>query len=545
LPSREEKIARQSVKSSVIITAGNLISRVFLLIGSLLVARLLGPSSYGIYSLALALPLFLQYLAGFGIKTAVNRFVPYHTSQGDYATAQRLTKNAIIFLTVTSLALTGLSVALAGWMSALLLDRPELTLYVEIANILILGQAFYNFLTPAFVSWGLPVQDAIWTIAQAILKVVISVVLILIGMGVFGGLDGYTLSALVSGILGTIVLYIMRLKGRPSVGGVEVVATKWNFQDFVNDVRMMVKYGFPAYIGNIILNASQQSIFTIVLAYVATNRTVGLFSAASNITQGVLAVSAALTPAFFTAFASLDGIKSDLGSAFKYAIKYVSYFMMPLVIFLIAASGSLTDLVYGRAYAHSSYFLELLALAYIPYAFGYSVLIPFVNGVGNSRLNMFMDIIESVATIVPIVVLVVLLKLGVNGLLYSIIISNVAPTIFGLYASSKYHRAKVDYANLFNTFFVSLTCLAAVYLVSFFVLGGVSSYIVFPIDLAVYLGLFLTLMPLTRAVREEDVARLRSSSRGLGAINKLLDPILSYENFLIEHITTKRLSDTR
>lgn len=536
MPSREEKIARRSVRSSAIISAGNLVSRVFLLIGSLLIARLLGPNSYGIYSLALALPLFLQYLVGFGIKTAINRFAPYYISQGDLVTARRMTYNAIIFLTLTSLALTGLSIVLAGWMSSIFLNRPELTLYVEVANVLILGQAFYNFLTPAFVSWGMATQDAIWTVTQAILKLVISVVLILVGLGTFGALDGYTLSALIAGILGTIFLYIRKIRTEPD-GVVESSTPKWNLREFTKDVTRMIKFGFPAYIGNIILNASQQSIFTIVLAYLASNTVVAYYSAASNLTQSVLAVSAALTPAFFTAFASLDGIKSDLGTAFKYAIKYVSYFMMPLVFFLIATSNDLTEIVYGRAYGHASYFLELLALAYVPYAFGYAVLIPFVNGAGNSRLNMLMDVIESAATVVPILVLILWLKLGVNGLLYSIIISNIAPTIFGLYVVMKYHNAKADYGNLFNVFIVSVCCSVFLYILSSFVLHGISIYLAFVFEVVTFLALYLTLMPLTRAVQAEDISRLRMSSRGLGALNKILDPILDYESFVIERIT--------
>ncbi|MDH2900760.1 MAG: oligosaccharide flippase family protein [archaeon] len=536
LPSREEKIARQSFKSSAIITAGNLISKVFLLIASLVVARLLGPSAYGIYSLALALPLFLQVLVGFGTRTAINRFSAFHISRGDFATAQRMTINSVLFLALTSLGLTALSVALAGAMSSVFLNRPELTLYVQIASILILGQAFFNYLTPAFVGWGAPIQDAIWTIVQAILKLGISVGLLLLGLGVFGALWGYALASLLAGVFGVLALYITTLKKSSHHNELGSPRFRWSFTDFVSDVKQMVQFGMPVYVGTIILNLSQQPVLTVILAYIASTTIIGYYSAASNLTQTFATVSAALTPAFFAAFASLDGIKSDKGTAFKYAVKYVSYFMMPLVMFLVVTSSLLVGILYGHAYIRSTYFLELLTLAYLPYAFGYTVLIPFINGSGKTTLNMLIDIIEALATIIPALVLILLLKLGVNGLLYTVMISNVAPTVFGMYSARKYLGGRVDYVNLLKTFAVSVFCFFSVYGLSLLIPAGFSQIGELIIDSLVFLGLYLTLMPLIGAVKLEDISRLRVSTHGIKGLSGFLHLILDYESLLVRRI---------
>jgi O-antigen/teichoic acid export membrane protein len=534
LPSREEKIARQSFKSSAIITAGNLISRVFLLITSLVVARLLGPSNYGLYSLALALPLFMQVLPGFGTRTAINRYSAYHIARGDFSTAQRMTINSVLFLLLTSSGLTGLSIALARWMSAIFLNRPELTVFLEVSSILIFGQAVYNYLTPAFVGWGAPFQDAIWTVVQSVLKLVISIGLLLLGLGVFGALWGYVLASLLAGIFGLVALYFTMLRKIP--GDKESPHFKWNFKDFVHDVREMNRFGTPVWLGTIILNISQQPVLTVILSYIAANATIGFYSAAGNITQSVPTITTALTPSFFAAFASLEGINSDLGTAFKYANKYVSYFMMPFIIFLFASSNLLISILYPHSYLHASYFLEFLTLAYLPYAFGYTVLTPFVNGTGNTKLNLMMDVIEAVFTLVPAFVLIFLLKLGINGLLISIMLSNVAPTVFGLYSAQKYLHAKVDYSALTKTFLVSIACYLCIYALSVLTLTHFPSILAFAIELLVFLGLYLTLMPLTRAVRTEDISRLKVSTRGLRGISPVMNLIWKYERFLIRHL---------
>ncbi len=531
MPSQEEKVAKQSFNSSVIIGGGNIVSMVFLLIASLAVARLLGPQQYGLYSLALSLPLFLQMLVGFGVNKAINRYSAYYIAKGEIATARRMTRNATWFLIICALGLTALSVALSGLMSTALLNRPGLTLYVEAASVLIFGQALYNFLTPAFVGWNAPLQDAIWTVIQAILKLAISVILIVLGFGIFGALYGYVLSCLLAGVLGTIVLFLTRLRNDPV--GNEV---GWTLRGFLDDVKTMMKYGLPLYTGNVILQFSQQPVITVVIAYIATNRIIGFYSAAANITQSVLAISTALTPAFFTAFASLDGMNSDTSAAFKYAVKYVSYFMMPLVMFLVATSNLLVEILYGRTYVPASYFLVFLTLAYLPYAFGYAVLIPFINGIGKTNLNLLMNIVEVLATLVPVFVLIYLLKLGVNGLLLSVVISNIPPTIFGLYSVEKYVRAKVDYVSMTKTFLVSGFCYLSLYLLSSFVLSGVSYLIAFALEALVFVALYLTLMPLSRAVGMQDIGRLRVSTHGIRFLDKFMDWILKYESFLIDHL---------
>lgn len=523
-------MARQSFHSSVIVTAGNITSMVFLAAGSIVVARLLGPQDFGLYSLALNLPLFLQTLTGFGTKTAVNRHSAYYISKGDLATARRLTKNAILFLLISSSIFTALSFALSGVMATYLLDRPTIAAYVQLATLLIFGQALFVFLTPAFVGWHEPLQDAIWTIAQAVLKLVISVTLVLLGFGVFGALSGYVIASLLAGMFGVLALYLRKLRS----GGSRVNEKRWSFAEFRSDVKTMMRFGLPVYFGNTILQLSQRLIITIAIAYVASNRIIGFYSAASNVTQSILAISMGFNSAFFAAFASLDGMNSDTSLAFKYGVKYVSYFMMPLIVFIVATPSFFINAFYGRAYSQGSYFLVFLALAYLPYAFGYSVLAPFINGTGNTKLNLLMDVAEALGTVIPAFVLISFLRLGILGLLLTVMISNVAPTIFGLYAAQKYLHAKPDYVNLIRTSFVCIICYLILYPLSSFALRGVSVLISFPIELLVFLIAYLTFMPLVRAVQHEDINRLRVSSRGLKVVNRFLDLILDYENFLLE-----------
>jgi O-antigen/teichoic acid export membrane protein len=540
LSSREQKIARQSIDSTFIVTIGNIAYSVILAISSLIVARLLGPGAYGVYGLALAIPLFLQLLAGVGVGPAITRYSAYYLSQGNMKTAQRMTKNAILFLALTGLAVTYLSFVFSGSFSSIFLHRPELTLFVEVASISIIGQTLFNFLTGAFVAWGIPIQDAIWNILQAILKLAASVILVLVGLGIDGALWGFDISYFFAGFFGILALYIMKLRKGTEPKKEMSIGTSLSVKDFASDVNKMVRYGLPAYTGNVILIFSQQPILIIILSVIASNTIIGYYSAATNIASALGLIIGSLAPVFFAAFARLDGIKSDTASAFAYTVKYVSFFMMPVMIFLIASSNLVIEIIYGRSYLPAYYYLELLIIAYLPLAFGQAVLSSFFNGVGKTRFTMYMTLVETLATLAPALILIIWLKLGVNGLLYSIIISNIVPTVFGLWIAEKYLRAKADYVSLMKMLIASIVCYGVVYLLSSFVFIGVSDFlfslVAFFVELLVFLGLYLTLVPLFHAIESEDVDHLKMSSHGLTIVSRFLHPILDYESFLIQHL---------
>jgi stage V sporulation protein B len=541
LSTNGERIAKQSLNTISILIVGNLSSNAILAIASLSVGRLLGPQSYGIYSLALSLPTFIELFVGLGVGGAITRYSAYYISKGDLETARRMTKNGIVFQYITSSLFTIVTILLAGFLSSVLLHRPDLTLYLGIASLLIIGtQAFQIVTQQTFLGWGLPSQVMIWTIVQSVLKLSISIGLILLGLGIIGALLGYTFSLLLTGIFGILALYILKLRTKPAAGH-NVISTNFNhnLRAFLNDTKVMIRYGLPAFTGSIILGSAQQPIFTVILALIASNVAIGYYSAANVVSVAVASVTGSVVSGLFPIFSRLDGMNLDTRIAFRYAVKYSSYVIMPALIFVILTSRQVMEIIYGRAYLPSTSYLELLIISFLPLAFGQSVLSSYFNGTGHTRLTMIMSLIEALATISAVLILVLSAKQGIQGLMYSIIISNIPPTAFGLYAAKKYLGGSVDLQSLAGTTLVCFTCFLVVYLLSTFVLSGTEYIISFILELLAFLGMYLTLMPCAGVIRREDIDRLRIASRGLRILSALLNPVLRYEAFLVEHVTNK------
>ena len=274
----------------------------------------------------------------------------YYVSSGDVERAKSVTRSATSFLLLFGLLLSAVNFYGASYFVEVLLHRPELVPYVQIASLFIIGQAISGSATSVFIGWSSMMELSAFMVLQGGLKLVLTVGLILAGFGVFGAVVGHTLSYLVQGVLVTLFLYIAHM--RP-----------WTRQSntFLADTKMMLSYGLPPYAGNIFSGLAGQYV-TIILAAIATNAVIGYYQAALNGTVAISVISGTVTNVLFRSFAALQGLAGDTSLAFSYAVRYVSLLLTPIVFFLIGAAAPLFDLLYGTSYFQGIILLRLVAL---------------------------------------------------------------------------------------------------------------------------------------------------------------------------------------
>jgi len=75
MSGRLVEVAEDSVRGGFFLFAGNASQLVVLAVASIVIARLLGPEDYGLYSLSLVVPSILAGLVDFGIVSALIRFL--------------------------------------------------------------------------------------------------------------------------------------------------------------------------------------------------------------------------------------------------------------------------------------------------------------------------------------------------------------------------------------------------------------------------------------------------------------------------------------
>jgi O-antigen/teichoic acid export membrane protein len=350
------------------------------------------------------------------------------------------------------------------------------------------------------------------TVLQSVLKMALSVGLILFGFGVYGAVVGHVISYLIEGLLAGGAVYIARM--RP-----------WSNSNTVADIKTMVGFGLPLFSGSIISGLAAQYA-NVILATLAANTIVGDYQAAVNVTVAITLVSGSIANAMFRSFATLDGIRGDISVAFGYAVRYVSYILTPIAFFLIASAGVLFELLYGPTYSSGIILLKLVALSYLPVAFGLTILPSFLTGIGRNRFSMLISIAGAVSLVVASLILAVYLGLGAEGIMLSLLASNAATTGLGLFLSARYLGIRVAFKPLLGVVAAGLAGWLVVSVLPFGMLPDVYALVA---DCAVYLLVYITCAPLFSAIDIDDVARLSMAMTALGPLRGLLQPILNYE----------------
>ena len=512
------EVARRSASGSFILFTGNIISATILAVTAIVVTRLLGPAGIGAYTLLLVLPNLLQSFVGLGINIGITRYAALHLSKGEPEVARRLTFHGLIFIFISGIFLFLVALGGSSYLSSFVLHRPELTGLSEVASSLILVQTLFQSVNAALLGFGAMRPIGLSTIAQAALKLVFSVSLILIGLGVLGALLGQIVGLIVAGAATGGVLYL-RMPKR--------LAT--SRRTFGNDIHEMLRYGVPVYIGGLSITVATQYV-TIVLSAIANNVSVGYYQAAMYF---VIVINnyfiSAIATALFPAFATLQGVKGDTRLAFGYSVQYMGYFIAPSLIFALGAAGPLTRVLLGAAFVPGTSYLVLLSVAYLPLLMGLSAQTPFFNGVGLTRELMYVNLSGAAAIFVLAPLLSTVMGFGVPGLIYALLASNLLMALLGLALAIRRARAIVFFKPMVSTLASTLLALLAVMMVQLFL---AEPFVALGVDVVVFLLVYLTAMPFLGGVGAADLERLDAVIRGLGFFSKIILPILEYERRL-------------
>jgi stage V sporulation protein B len=508
------KVAQESARGTLVLFVGNLLYTGITAVTAVFVARLLGPDGYGIYTLVFVVPSLLSIFVGLGVNISVTRYVAFYVSSGELERAKSVTRSATSFLVLFGVLLSVVNFYGASYFVDFLLHRPELVFYVQISSLFIIGQSVSQSATSVFIGWGSMMELSAFTVLQAALKLVLTVGLVLAGFGVLGAVVGHTFSYLVQAGVATIFIYLAHM--RP-----------WSRQSntFLADTKMMLRYGFPPYAGNIVSGLASNYV-TIILAAIATNAVIGYYQAALNVTVAISVISGTVTNVLYRSFAALDGLAGDTSLAFSYAVRYVSLLLTPVVFFLIAAAKPLFDFLYGPSYSPGIILLQLVGLSYLPISFGLTVLAPFLNGVGKSRMTMLISVASAAGLAVSGYLFAVSFGLGARGVMLALLVSNVALTVPGLLLGVRYLNVRMPIRSLAG---IVVASLVGSVVVAILPLGGMPSLAALAIDCAAFVVLYLTCLPLVRGIDSEDVTRLSIAGEGLGPVRNLLSLILGYE----------------
>ncbi|MEM3803965.1 MAG: oligosaccharide flippase family protein, partial [Conexivisphaerales archaeon] len=349
---------------------GNFSYTFLVAIASIVIARLLGPSDYGLYSLALVVPGYLYTAVQLGFNQAAVYYPARYRASGFTDKAYEFIYSVTLFQLLVAAVAIALLIPLTNQIPKLLLDRPELSAIIPFALITVLGHVSYYTVSAGMQGLNRMNWSALLQVLLAVVKLVASVGLVLLGFGVLGAVVGNAAAFILSGFIGllTIVVYYRKVFPR----------------NFFAHVKTALTYSIPLYIAALVsgLVGPIQNTF---LAIFVINQEIGGFSSAGNLGALITLFVYPIATVLFPLFSSISDDRQKLLDLYRLSIRYSTLIIVPITLFLLVAATPIASAVYGRAYSFSGNYLRVMILPNLLVGFGSIVQASLLNSVMKNR----------------------------------------------------------------------------------------------------------------------------------------------------------------
>ena len=522
------RIAEDSTRGGFFLVSGAFIATVVSAITTIFVGRFLGPELYGQYALSIVIPQMLLLFASFGIDQGVVKYTASLRAEGKIGHAAKIIKHGMLLRASTGLVFFLLNFALADFLAATLLNRPDLGFYIRVTSISIIFQVVGTTATSAYLGLDKTQCSAVITNIQATSKAVISIALILLGFSVAGAVLGYVASYIIGGVVGSsILLLILRKSGENIDGNV----------NFTQSFKTFTSYGIPLYVSQILVGFIY-SYQNLMLAIFATNVDVGNFKAAANFVTLITVVSIPITTALFPAFSKLNSTMNEKTKTFfKFANKYTTLLIVPIATLLIIFSKEIVQIIYGSTYQAAAFFLSIYCLLYFLVGLGYLNLTSLFNGLGETRITLKTSLI----TLLAILILSPLLTkaYGVPGLLAALLSANAASTCYSMYVAKRNFQIEFDTKSLIKIYLIGMvSTIPSLLLLQISLLPRLINVAVGGL---LYFAIYITLTPITGIVNNSELKTATQIIQKIKPLALIIAPLLKYQ----EKILNRQKSTTK
>lgn len=359
---------KKIAKGALIILLGTLISKFFSYLYRIIIARI-GVEQYGLLSLALSIIGIITFFSIIGMDLGLLRYIGYYLGKKNINGIRKVIGSSLKLTILLSFLFAILVFLLSDWISLNIFHNIKLSILLKILAVVIpldnIRKVFLSSLR-AFKRVDYEVYSK--NIAENVTKTVLTLVLVILGYGLFGAVFAYIVAMIFSLFVS---FYLLQKKVFPF------------FNKYLKNVRILHKdlvlYSWPLMFSGIftfLLGWTD----TFMLGFFKTVKVVGIYNAALPTAQLMYVVPYSLMALFLPVLSELYAKKDKIMLKKLYKITTKWIFLIEVLffgIFLIFAKQILS-FIFGNIYAGGSLVLVILSFGYL------------VNFVSRSSENMLM-----------------------------------------------------------------------------------------------------------------------------------------------------------
>ncbi|QDX41790.1 flippase [Salarchaeum sp. JOR-1] len=317
------------------------------------VTKLVSASTFGVYSLGLAVILFTKSVADLSVYRGIDYYIPQYLPDENYQKARNL------FATTTVIALLGTGLAvLVLWLVtpqiASIFGEGRLTEILPILSLALPFLAFRDIVIRMFIAikqlkYRVFLRDLLLPGG----KLLVTLGLIFAGYELVALLGGYLLSVIVVALAG--VIFLQRRVG-------------WLFDGPVEGFGLgeLFSYSLPLVFAGVIYATISQIDFFIIGYYPNTNsKDLAIYKVANLLGVNILIFLNSLAPVFKPMVTEVKNDNELLNSRYSLAARWILLCTLPIALTLILAPRTYLSLLFTPVYAAGAGALIVLVLGYL------------------------------------------------------------------------------------------------------------------------------------------------------------------------------------
>ncbi|MGC8730472.1 MAG: oligosaccharide flippase family protein [Candidatus Micrarchaeia archaeon] len=343
---REEWIGSVTAKMASYLMAGKLASFILMTVAFMLVTRILGPATYGLYTAAIATIGFFTAFGTLGIDTASTKFTAEYRYRHAENRIGMLAGDVLCIILLAGLLLAGIAIIASPWLAGILMHSSTYAYLIDIASLSIIGTMLFNVFFAIAVGYGNGRNAASAIIIMSVVQASVNIILALAGLGALAPLIG-----LISGQFlgfGFMIAVLSR----------QVPITRPSYQ------RIRNLFGFSIPIGaSNMLNSIYSNAIIMILGAATSSFVLGNIGVASVVSYLVGLITGSAGTAILPMFAKkAAGNPNGLGNAYSISTYLSIVLIAPMLVLIMLFSTQLSYAAFGSAYVLAPSYILLLAL---------------------------------------------------------------------------------------------------------------------------------------------------------------------------------------
>ncbi len=492
-------------KSSFIVFIGLLLSKIFLYLYRIIIARHYGAEVYGLFALSIMILGWFRIFSGVGLKQGLLRYISLFRGENKEQNIPPLIRISFIILIITSIIAGVLLFFYSEFIALRIFKDSNLTRFLKIFSMVIplavLGEALLSVLRA---HEKIKSFSFISNIFGNALKLAALGILIFLGVN--------SSSVPISYLIGAFSIFIAAyLASKFSILNIFTQKEKTNKKQIQETFKKMFSYSWP-FVFYGVVTFIFHSTDSFMIGIFETANEVGFYNAAIPIAEMLLFPFTLFIQLFFP-FVTREfskGNKELVNQLSKQVGKWIFMITIPFLILFLVFPGAFINLLFGSEYIVSKTALQFLSIG-IMFSVIFGISRELLSIKGKSKLILLDMIVSGIINIILNLIFVPLY--GISGAGFATMLSMIFLNILFLIQSNKHLSIIPVRKKMLNITLITVVSLLLLLAVKSFVEVNTLSLIFCGIF---FLAVYFLLILLTNCLDKNDLYILKSVFRKFG-----------------------------